>query len=610
VLGTLFFILTTAFYQLQITEGAVYLQSSSSNVIRQKEILPTRGDIYDRNGKIIVDNRPAFSLYVSPKIIKADTTIKRTLADVLNDSTLDFKRIYKRRYASSERVLLKRHISNEEMARIIENKPFLDGVYIESDPRRNHHDAFDATHVVGYVSEVSDELLKTMVGYKAGDQVGRNGLEMMYEEDLFGEKGSDSQIYDALGNPVASLGAEMTYSVPEVDGHDLYTTIDSRIQFVAESLLIDKTGSIVVLDTRDGGVLAMASSPSYAPELRTKPIPQKVWDELLDPKNKNPFLNRAIQGRYPPGSTYKMVAAITALNERLVTPDWTVTCEGYVMIGNQTVRCWNHKGHGEMNLLQAIRSSCNIYFYSLGLKIGLEKWEAYSKAFQFGKKTNIDLPRESDGLVPSVDYYKRRYPGGHRPGHLAILAIGQGELLTTPLQMAQFMMILANRGTFFQPHFLKGFSEKYKNDVTLYPAVKKQIPIEFKKAHWDLIRRGMFNAVNSKYGATAWRTRLPDVDIAGKTGTAQVPPNNPHSWFTGFAPYENPEIAVVVIIENGGSGGGVATGIARALFEQHFYGFVKRYVYVPPVESAIIEIPDLVVPKIVIPAEIDLERED
>lgn len=610
VIGLLFTILSSSYYSLQITDYGNYASSSSRNIIRQKEILPTRGDIFDRNGKIIVDNRPAFSLYVSPKVFKNDTNRQEQLAAVLGDTLLNFSRIYKRRYAASEKVMIKRHITYREAARLVENKPFLEGVYIESDPRRNHTHSFDATHVVGYVTEVNDRQLKSLKGYKAGDQVGRNGLELTYEHELFGKKGTESHVFDALGNPVTSLGGDMTFSLPETDGRDLYTTLDSKLQFVAESLLVEKVGSIVVLDTRTGGILAMASSPSYEPSLRTKPISQRKWDELIDPKNNNPFLNRPIQGRYPPGSTYKMVAAITALKERLVTPEWKVLCEGAVNIGTQTIRCWNHKGHGEVNLRQALRSSCNIYFYSLGLQIGLEKWERYSKAFQFGAKTGVDLPRESAGLVPSVDYYKRRYPGGHKPGHLAILAIGQGELLTTPLQLAQFMMIIANNGSYHAPHFVRGFSEKYKQTVTQFRQDEKQIPIDFKKSHWDLIKRGMQNAVNSKYGATAWRTKLPDIVVAGKTGTAQVPPKTPHSWFTGFAPYKNPEIAVVVLIENGGSGGGVATSTARSLFEQYFYGRVKKYVYSPPEESAVLEIPDLQVPVLDIKIDIDAVRED
>lgn len=601
--------LAVGYYRIQVDEYASYFSSSAQNIIRESVIQPTRGDIYDRSNALIVDNRSAFSLYVSPSVFKPDTVLQQRLAKIVEDSTLDFSRLYKRRYASSEHVLIKRHLEPAVVARLVENKLFLPGVQIKSDPKRHYAQDMKAAHVIGYVSEISDRDLKRFTSFEAGDLIGKNGLEYWYNKRLFGKKGLISYVYDALGNRVDSVGREFSFHEPESDGLDVYTTIDSRLQFVAESLMVNRVGSAVVLDVRTGGILAMASAPTYDPDIMTKTIPVSTWRELIDPKNNRPLLNRTVQGLYPPGSTYKMVAALTALHEKIVNPSWEVNCEGALQIGIRTIKCWNPKGHGDMNLRRAIRSSCNIYFYMLGLKIGLDKWESYSKTFQFGAPTGIDLPREGSGLVPNQEWYRRRYPGGHKPGHLAILAIGQGELLVTPIQMAQFMMIIANNGIYHQPHFVRGFSEKYAQRVLPKSYEIRTIDVEFEKRHWDLIKRGMRDAVNSKYGATAYLAKLPDIEVAGKTGTAQVPPRRPHSWFTGFAPYKNPEIAIVVLVENGGSGGAVATPLARSLFEQYFYGKVIKHVPKKYIDEEIeIDIPDLVIPKIEI--KIDLERTD
>lgn len=610
---SLIFIVTLIYqyYRVQVLEAENYKAFSTNNIVRQNTIYPIRGDIYDINNETIVDNRPAFSLYVTPRIVKNDTILQHKLIQIIEDSVVNFDRIFRRRYADSESVLLKRHISPELMAKIIENKDNLPGVFIQSDPKRNHASHMNATHILGYVSEINDKELKQMDKYRAGDIIGKNGIEKSYDKELYGKKGLTSKIYDALGNEVSDLGDNLSYHIDEKDGFDLYTTIDSKVQFVAESLMVNRIGSIVMLDVRNGGVIAMASAPTYDPELRTKTIPIDVWNELIDPKNNKPLLNRSIQGLYPPGSTYKMIAALTALNENLVDKDWKVLCEGALKIGNKYIKCWNHKGHGEVKMTQAIRSSCNIYFYKLGLKIGLDNWEEYSKTFLFGQKTGIDIPLENHGLVPSKAYYEKKYEYGYSQGHLAILAIGQGELLVTPLQVAQYTMIIANEGNYFKPHFVRGYSEKYKNNIQTILYEQRRINKEFKPEHWSLIKTGMFNAVNAKYGTTARLARLPDISVSGKTGTAQVPPKLPHSWFIGFAPSENPEIAITVLVENGGSGGGTATPIARQIMEQYFYGKILKYRPIKPDTTTmeILEIPDLVVPKIDSLINFKIERE-
>jgi penicillin-binding protein 2 len=603
----MFLTLSMAYFNVQIKQGADYLNTSAKNVVKEQDIQPTRGDIYDRDNNIIIDNRPAFSLYISPRILKQDTVALKKLKLIINDTNINYKRIYKKRYASSEKVLLKRHISEKLIATLLENKRYLPGVFIESDPKRNREGEINAGHILGFVSEINDQELVTKTQFKAGDIIGKDGLEGFYNSVIFGEKGKKSFVYDAVGNIVSNLNSEYAYEELEVDGKDLYTTLDSRMQFIAESLLVDKKGSIVAIDVRDGGILAMASSPTYDPELRSKTISKELWQNLMDEKNGRPLLNRSIQGLYPPGSTYKMIAGLTAINEHIVDESWTVFCPGYFKLGNKIIRCWNHKGHGNVNMVSAIKGSCNVYFYNLGLKIGINNWEEYSKTFLFGTASGVDIPYEGSGLVPSAAYYKKR-KDGYTSGKLANLAIGQGELLVTTLQMAQFIMILANEGAYYKPHFLRGFSDKYSKDITYYEGDRLRISKKISQKAWDLIKEGMFDCVNAAYGATGAVARLPTILVAGKTGTAQVPPRDPHAWFTCFAPYRKPEIAIVVLIENGKAGGAVAGPIARALLEQYFYGYVKPTRIKIKAEDERIEIPDLELPNVEV--QIPLNRED
>jgi penicillin-binding protein 2 len=331
--------------------------------------------------------------------------------------------------------------------------------------------------------------------------------------------------------------------------------------------MVDKLGAIVVLDTRKGNLLAFVSKPDYDPRYLTGKITPEIWQNLQN-DTLHPMFNRVIQSTYPPGSTYKLIAAIAALEEGIITPRWKAYCPGYYRIGRKIIHCWNTDGHGEMSLLPAIKNSCNVYFYQLGLKIGLEIWAKYSKKFFFGQYTGIDLPNETSGLVPTIAWFNQRYgENGWTKGNLANLAIGQGELLTTPLQMAQFAAILANKGNFSTPHLVEyGFNKK-NNKRTAFP--KKTFQVDgISDETYNLIREGMLSVVN---GGTGWRASVYGIQVAGKTGTAQNPHGDDHAWFIGFAPYEDPEIAIAVIIENGGGGGAFAAPIAGYCFEKYFY---------------------------------------
>jgi len=402
--------------------------------------------------------------------------------------------------------------------------------------------------------------------YKAGDLVGKNGLEKKYDLLLRGTKGVRYLKVDANGRELGDYDPDR--NIPPIHGNDLYLYMDYEIQRFADSLFEGKRGALVALDTRTGGVLAFVSKPDYEPGLLSGRINAQQWQKLVsDPYH--PLFNRAIQSTYPPGSTYKLVAALAALQEGIITPEWTAFCPGYYKLGRKVIHCWNKAGHGNINLLQAIRGSCNVYFYQLGLKIGLPIWSEYSRKLGFGKPTGIDLPNEFSGLVPSVEYFNKIYgKNGWTRGHLANLAIGQGELLVTPVQMAVFTMIIANKGLYHPPHMVDKIYDYTTRKSVQFP-IKTGYVDGISDDVYETIREGMRRVVN---GGTGWRAKVRGIEMAGKTGTAQNPHGDDHAWFIGFAPYENPEVAVAAIVENGGSGGGVAAPLVRKFLEKYFYG--------------------------------------
>jgi penicillin-binding protein 2 len=290
---------------------------------------------------------------------------------------------------------------------------------------------------------------------------------------------------------------------------------------------------------------------------------------LLQNDESRPLFSRAIQSGYPPGSTFKIVAAVAALQEGIITPSWKATCPGYYKLGRKTIHCWKGDGHGTLDLKLAIKNSCNVYFYQLGLKIGLDVWSKYSKIFRFGVPTGIDLTSENKGLVPTVDYFNRLYGvNGWTKGNLANLAIGQGELLTTALQLGQFAMILANKGIYHTPHMVDHVYDYSTQSIINFPMDTKYIT-GISDEVYDVVREGMRMVCN---GGTGWLGRVPSIETAGKTGSAQNPHGETHALFIGFAPYENPEIAIAVIAENAGGGGAIAAPIARKFMEIYFFG--------------------------------------
>ena len=563
--GLIFFtmaILASRFYYLQIFQRDIYEQKSSKNSIRVITELPVRGNIYDRNGLLIADNRPSFSIYLIP-----GQTTSHTIQVVSRLFKLDKQKLRHRlrRAGRFQPVKIARAVDAQTLAYIQENVLDLPGIHWQVEPARHYLHKNGFAHVLGTLGEINERELTIFKGYVLGDIVGKKGIERAMEKALRGQKGIRYVKVDAMGRVVEQLASENNR--PPYPGKDLYLTIDARLQEYADTLFANKRGALVAIDVRNGEILTLLSRPDYDLNAFVGKIDPGIWQQLLADTT-HPLYARAYQSAYPPGSTYKIVAAVAALNEHIISPEWKAFCPGYFRIGRRIVRCWNAKGHGSLNLVGAIKNSCNVYFYQLGLKIGIDIWNKYSLLFQFGKKTGVELTNENPGLVPSREYYDKIYgPNGWTRGMLANLAIGQGELLVTPLQLAQFEMIIANRGVFYRPHLTLKLQDQITGEI-LPQLVDRRTIMGIRPEVWDIIHEGMRKVVAEGTGRAA---NIIGISVAGKTGTAQNPHGKSHAWFMGFAPFENPEIAVVVLVENGGSGGGVAAPIAGRFLRKYFY---------------------------------------
>lgn len=559
---TILLILWIGFYRLQISESTIYSQKSLQNSVRMITRMPVRGNIYDRDGRLIVDNRPAFSLYLIPAEVN-----DHTLAVISELAGLPQSEIRKKLKGAGrfQPVKIVRQVDMRTLAWIQENILDLPGIEWKIEPKRHYVRHSGLAHLLGTLGEVDDKELKRFPDLEAGDVVGKKALERKYDKILRGRKGVKFVKVDAMGRMVEEVTSDK--SARPYPGEQLFLTIDLRLQAWADSLLTGKRGALVAIDPRSGEVLTLLSKPDYDLSYFTGIVPTNVWNKLLNDPH-HPLYDRAYQSSYPPGSIYKLVAAIAALNEKIITPAWTTNCPGYFKLGRRTIRCWKPDGHGQQDLIHAIKNSCNVYFYKLGLLIGIDTWHKYSLMFHFGQKTGIELTNENPGLVPSRQWYEKVYGRGKwTRGMLANLAIGQGELLVTPLQMAQFVSILAERGKLYKPHLGLKLYDPITQKTTVIPRQEEDVP-GIDSTVYKYILQGMREVVD---GGTGWRAGIYGIPVAGKTGTAQNPHGDPHAWFIGFAPFDHPEIAVCVLVENGGSGGAVAAPIAGAYMKRYFY---------------------------------------
>lgn len=554
--------------QLQILYQDVYGKKSEENSIRPIAREPIRGYIFDRKGKIIVDNRPSYTVTVTPAEFRESGL--PYLAKILQlDPEFIKERIRKgKTYNRFAPAKIKRDVDFRTLSAIEENRDKLPGVDYLMESKRDYPTRAKAAHLFGYAKEVSDAQLtqSTSDDYRPGDLIGATGLEAGYERYLRGRKGYEFITVNAKGQTFGAYNDGKS-DVAVKEGDDLYLALDADVQALAESLLADKRGAVVAIDPDDGGVIALASKPDYDLTLFGGVTPVDLWNEL-NTDSTRPLFNRATMTRYPPGSTFKMVLAAAALQEGVINENWRVQCSGVFHYGTRDFK--DHMPHGSTNIVESIQRSCNVFYYQLMLKTGLELWSQYGEEFGFGSPTGIDIGEETSGLLPSEEYFDRVYGAGRwTQGYLVSLAIGQGELGVSPLQMACYAATLGNRGTYHAPHAVERVRDKENGQVQEISSETRTV--ELSDHVWDLIHEGMYRCVNQE-GGTALMARVPGVSVAGKTGTAQNPHGKDHAWFIGFAPVEHPKIAICVLIENAGFGGVVSAPIAARCIERYLFG--------------------------------------
>lgn len=553
-------------FRLQVIQHAELAEQSENNRIRVVPIAAPRGLVLDREGRVIIDNRPSYTLSVVPAELVKDVTIPRLAELIEMDTAMVNSRIRRNLVSRYQPAAVKRDIPFATVAELEEQSIKYPGVGYQMERVRKYTDSIGAEDFTGYVGEVSTDELDKSNGnqYRPGSMIGKKGLEKYYDYLLRGREGTEYIEVSAGGQIIGSY--EGRPRIPAVPGADLTLTIDIDLQRACHQA-IDTfcCGAIVAIDPRNGEILAMTSYPGYDANIFSSVIPADLW-EAISNDSSHPLLNRPLNGQYPPGSTVKMVIAGAALEEKLMNQYTTFApCVGGYQFGNRFFRCWLPAGHGSVNLVHSLEQSCDVYYYQVGLKLGIDRVGDYYERCGFGRPTGVDLPGESPGLVPNTDYYNRRY--GERKwtrGLVLNTSIGQGEVLSTPLQLAQFYCGLANDGVVYRPHILKKISSPDGIEEVPDPIVAFNLP--FSAQTLDILKDGMRLVIEGEHG-TAKSQRRNWYAFGGKTGTAQNPHGDNHSWFGAIAPLENPEIAIIAIVENAGHGSEIAAPVVTGVLD-------------------------------------------
>ena len=571
--------LAVRLFSLQVGDGQSWLDRANVNRIRWERIAATRGRILDTHGAPLADNRPSFDIVIVPEDAEnLDKTMER-MEDLVGRELRSPDEI---RTAANQRppfegIVIERDIDWASIVALETNQYQLPGMRLAVGPMRTYPEGGLASHLLGYVGEVSERDLKQRKQYRPGDRIGKTGAEHVWESNLRGASGAQQIEVDARGRRLRVLseaGGER--------GASLYLTIDKRLQAFAEQLLDGQEGSIIAMRPQTGEILAMASAPGYDPNQFAGGIGTSDWRALLE-NDLRPLNNRAVQGQYPPGSTFKIVTAAAALEEEIITPESKIFCGGSHDLGNRTYRCWKRGGHGEMDLHDALAESCDVYFYQVGQKLGVDRIAAYATRFGLGEETGIDLADEKSGLVPTRNWKKERFGESWYAGETLSVAIGQGFLLATPLQIANMAATVANDGMRMKPQLIKRIeSGDGETLASMEPESRGRLGLRPKTL--QQIREALRSVVHGKQG-TGKAARLDTIELAGKTGTAQVFKMGKkqiktdslarhlrdHAWFFAFAPVQDPEIAIAVLVEHAGGGGGSrAAPLAHDLADFYF----------------------------------------
>jgi len=578
-----------AFWYLQIVKVDYYRRLSDNNRLRRVTIMPLRGVITDAEHRVLANNRVAFNVRLDREKVTDMKTFFPRLAGILEmpESTLRDRIARYRGRPVFEPVVLKEDVDLAEAAYIESRRLELRGLSVEVESRRNYLYGPLAAHALGYVGEVSEDQIKTDPSgeYELGEIVGKDGVERQYDEDLKGDKGWKQVVVNSLGREIQEIEAGRK---PD-PGRALRLSLDLDLQRALEAAYADEAGSAVFLDPASGAILAIISRPAYDPNVFAHRFSQDIWGGLVnDPRR--PLQNRVSMSKFAPGSVFKIVMSIAALEDGIATPARGDHCTGTWRFGEKVYQCWAVRkgGHGYLTMREAIIQSCNIYFYHLGNDMGIDRISKWAHRFGFGEPTGVDLPHEESGTVPDPDWKRRtvlRDPIWH-PGETISVSIGQGAIEVTPIQMAMFAAAIGNGGTLYRPHLLlsrevrEGIEEDERQDYVIRR-------VELRPRTLEVIRDAMWGVVNED--GTGGRAKIAGRDICAKTGTAQVfrasrdidadklpKDKRDHAWFVGFAPKDNPRIAWAVFVQNGGHGGTTAAPIARAVLERFFQKLDSR----------------------------------
>lgn len=567
------------FYIQVVTDK--YFLDANNNALKRIYTYPARGVILDRNGKILAQNQPTYDLLVTPNDVKAFDTL--SLCKILQIDTAEFNKKFHKAvvYSRYQPSIFQKLLTVETYATLQERMYNFPGFLVQKRTIRYYPDSL-AAQFLGYVREVNSvDIEKNGSYYRPGDYIGKNGIEKEYEQELRGKKGITLKLYD-VHNVAQGSYANGKMDSLAVAGDNLVSTIDSRIQRLGEQLLANKVGSVVAIEPSTGEVLAFVSSPGYDPNKMVGQASRENYP-LLSANPYRPLISRPLQGKYSPGSAFKPLDALIALQDSVIDPNTTINCPGYYQVGRYKFKCEHVDGNIPMR--RAIARSCNTYFWSIfgrlitknGVKnqrTTYEAWQEKVRKFGIGDTLGIDLPYEKAYKLYRQKDYDRMY--NKRWGYTTILSvgIGQGEITTTPLQMANIMAIIANRGYYVKPHVVKSIGEQH----LIKPKFKEKQYVGVDTKHFEPVIDGMQDAVNTSIG-TATESRIPGILMCGKTGTVQNNRGKNHSVFIGFAPRDNPKIAIAVIIENGGYGGSYAAPIASYITEKYLTDSLKgRYI--------------------------------
>lgn len=591
---------------LQIYKGQVLHKYSLENRLRREIIKAPRGLIYSRDGVILVDNTPRFDVVAAPQFLTNRKTTFERLSQILNLPVQSIEKIMNKNIGPSyKEIVIKKNLTWEEVSKIETENTDLLGVSVDTFISREYKDQEIGAHMLGYISEISQTQLpkyrkRDNIDYRLGDFIGQFGLEEELDADLRGLNGAEFVEVDALGRKRRYINTDNMFKgiedQPAIPGKNVKLTIDRDLQLTAANSLGTQVGGVIALDIKSGEVLAMVSKPSFDPGQFSKGLTPEYWAKLSQDEN-HPLRDRVIQEHYSPGSTFKLITAMAALEEGVIDEKTEISCSGNFNLGTRKYHCWRKEGHGSVNIFRAIRESCNMFFQKTAMKMDIDVLASYANKFGLGHKSGIALPREVTGLIPTKEWKKKRNGIEWQLGETLSCAIGQSYVLATPLQLAIAYSGIASRGKVFRPHLVKEIStDKGKVVYQSKPEVMHDFKLNSKT--FDIVKRGLFDVVNTP-GGTAYARRGKGILMAGKTGTSQVVGARAdkvynrcedfeykfrhHGWFIGFAPAHDPKIAIAAIVEHGCHGASAAGPIAEAIATSYMQK------YEPELHTKIIE---------------------